>query len=322
MIPRPERVQPAFADPGAVIRLIRAAGPYWPLARYARSAEEQAASGGGAGGGSFVPPWFRQDVALGGVECIDGADVLLHNPAFVDAAQRVFERDRIVRPTTVYVNLMTPCTYPFIAHLDVPAFRGITRERYPVWLLHQMKVSGLFEPWRLRLATAVWWFFDGPGGAFHYWPDGPEDAAVTIEPPFDNVAVVADNERVYHGVGPLVPPGQAELTDLSIDAELHRRTDGDGWDVIDGGARRASYEDADVRVTVSWKAEVFRDEEEQRLVDDHLDDLTIDRVVAAFGDDLAARGVAVPTGDEPLQDPRWIQALTATYAERPPRIGP
>jgi hypothetical protein len=248
--------------------------------------------------------------------------VLLHNPAFIEAAHQVFDQDRIVRPTTVYVNLMTPCTYPFIAHVDVPAFRGVTRDRHPVWLLHQMKVSGLFEPWRIRLATAVSWFFDGPGGAFHYWPEGPEGAGVVIEPPFENVAVVADNERVYHGVGPLVPPGRAELTDLSIDAELRRRPDDGGWDVIDGGRHRAGYDDADVRVTVSWKAEVFRDEEEQQIVDGHLDDLTIDRVVAAFSDDLAARGVAVGPSEDPLHDPTWIGALAAAYAERPPRIEP
>ena len=322
MIPAPARVHPAFADPDAVLALIRASGPYWPLARYARSAEEQAASGGGSAGRSFVPPWFRQDVAVGGVGRIDGAGLLLDNPGFVRAAHRVFDGDRIVRPTTVYVNLMTPCTYPFIAHVDVPAFRGITRDRYPVWLLHQMKVSGLFEAWRVRLATAVSWFFDGPGGAFHYWPEGPERAGVVIEPPFDNVAIVADNERVYHGVGPLVPPGGAELTDLSIDAELRRRAANDGWDVVDRGAHRASYDDADVRVTVSWKAEVFRDEEERRVVDEHLDDLTIDRVIATLSDDLAARGVAAAPSDDPLGDPEWIEALAATYVEQPPRIGP
>ncbi len=92
---------------------------------------------------------------------------------------------------------------------------------------------------------------------------------MVIDPPFGNVAVVADNERVDHGVGPLAEPGRTELTDLSIDAELRRRSDGTGWDVIDRGARRADFDDADVRVTVSWKAEVFRDEEEQRIVDGH-----------------------------------------------------
>jgi hypothetical protein len=322
MIPVPVRLQPAFADPEAVVALIRGSGPYWPLARYAQSAEERAASGGGSGGGSFVPPWFRQDVALAGAARVDGAERLLHNPAFIEAARQVFVQDRIVRPTTVYVNLMTPCTYPFIAHVDVPAFRGITRDRYPVWLLHQMKVSGLFEPWRIRLATAVSWFFDGPGGAFHYWPDGPEGSGVVIEPPFENVAVVADNERVYHGVGSLVPPGRAELTDLSIDAEIRRSDGNDGWDVVDGGTPRAAYDDADVRVTVSWKAEVFRDDEEQRVVDEHLDDLTIDLVTSAFAEDLAQRAIPVAAPDDPLHDPAWIEVLAATYVERPPRIGP
>lgn len=314
------RVQPAFDDPDAVVALIRGAGPYWPLARYARSTEERTASGGGDGGGSFVPPWFRQDVALLGEPRVEGAEVILHNPAFVDAAHRVFAGDGIVRPTTVYVNLMTPCTYPFIAHVDVPAFRGITRAQYPVWLLHQMKASGLFEPWRIRLATAVSWFFDGPGGAFHYWPDGPEQSAVVIEPPYENAAVVADNEITYHGVGPLAPAGAVELTDLSVDAELRRRPDDAGWDVLDGVAVRADYDDADVRITVSWKAEVFRDEEEQRIVDEHLDDLTLDQVTGTFADDLARRSIPATIPDEPLDDAAWVRALASTYTERAPRI--
>ena len=45
--------------------------------------------------------------------------------------------------------------------------------------------------------------------------------------------------------------------------------------MVDGARCRAAYDDADVRVTVSWKAEVFRDEEEQQIVDGHLDDLTL-----------------------------------------------
>lgn len=318
--PAPVAVQPAYADPDAVVAFIRGSGPFWPLARYARSAEERTASGGGSGGGSFVPPWFRQDVALAGRAQVEGAELILHNPTFVDAARRVFAGDEIVRPTTVYVNLMTPCTYPFIAHVDVPAFRGVTREDHPVWLLHQMKVSGLFEPWRVRLATAVSWFFDGPGGAFHYWPDGPEGPGAIITPPFENVAVVADNELTYHGVGPLAPAGAAELTDLSIDAELRRRSDDAGWSVVDGGAERADYDDADVRITVSWKAEVFRDADEQRTVDEHLDDLTLDMVTRTFAEDLARRAIEAPVPDDPLADTAWVEVLAATYAEPAPHI--
>ena len=129
LVPQPPtsaavRLQPAYDDPDAVVALIRGSGPYWPLARYARSAEERAASAEApAADRSFRRGSARTSRSPGRPRST-GAELLLHNPAFVDAAHQVFDQDGIVRPTTVYVNLMTPCTYPFIAHVDVPAFPG------------------------------------------------------------------------------------------------------------------------------------------------------------------------------------------------------
>ena len=85
---------------------------------------------------------------------------------------------------------MGPTPFPFVAHLDVPAFRGFTRADYPIWLLKTMMTSGLFERWRTKIATAVSWFYEGPGGDFHYWPDGPDQPGAVESPPFVNVAVV------------------------------------------------------------------------------------------------------------------------------------
>jgi hypothetical protein len=317
--PASVRAQPAFDDPDAVLDVVRGGGPYWPLARYALNESERAAVGGDSGGGGFVPPWFRQDFALDGIPLVDDAGTILHNAAFISAAGRVFGEAVIVRPTTVYVNIMGPTSFPFVAHVDVPAFRGITRAEYPVWLLHQMQVSGLFDPWRIRLATAVSWFYAGPGGSFHYWPEGAAAPAVVESPPFENVAIVADNEHTYHGVSALGLPDAELPSHLTVAAELHRRNN--GWVVVEGGEEVISYTDHTARVTVSWKAEIYDDQADADRIAEHTDDLDLATVVDVFLTDLHDRGVEAAAPGDPLEDEAWIGVLTAAYRESAPRIG-
>ena len=233
----------------------------------------------------------------------------MHNPRFVEGAHAVFGDEVEVRPTTVYVNVMVPGPVPFIPHTDVPAFRGVTRDEHPVWLLHQMMDSGLFDRFRIRLATAVSWFFRGPGGAFHFWPDGPDAPSEVIEPPFENVAVVADNERTYHGVGPV---GEGDLVDeLTRDSLLHR-VDG-GWEMRTGDQVVGGTDDDHARITVSWKAEVHSP-------DDPTDTLDLDTVVDTFLADLRRRGIDATEPDDPHHDDTWISTLSTTYGRRPPRM--
>ena len=267
---------------------------------------------------TFVPPWFRRDFALGGEVLVPGADAILHNPRFVDAAREVYGATSIVRPTTVYVNVMAPSPAPFVPHTDVPAFRGFTRDDHPLWLLHQMLSSGLFEAWRVRLATAVSWFYEGPGGSFRYWPEGPEGPARSEDSPYDNVAVVADNERTYHGVAPVGGPDAGLVTGLTIDSQLFR-VDG-GWEMREGEQVVHRSADDEVRVTVSWKAEIFADADEEARSDGHADDLTLDEVVQIFQDDLRRRGVEVPAPDDPHADEDWMTTLNSTYGRRPPKV--
>jgi hypothetical protein len=315
--PTAVRLQPAYDDPAAVRSLIEHAGPFWPLARYAHSPTERVALGA-EGRSVFVPPWFRQDFALLGSAVVPGAETILHNPRFVDAARGVYGDDVLVRPTTVYVNLMGATPFPFVPHVDVPAFRGVTRTDHPVWLLHQMHTSGLFEPWRIRIATAVSWFWDGTGGAFHYWPDGPEGAPAVESPPFDNVAIVADNEITYHGVGPVGAEGDDLPRGLGLGAELVR--DDDGWAVVEEGSVRCRYRLGSMRITVSWKADVHADAAEVARADDHTDDLSLDRVVDAFLADLRRRGHGVAAPDDPLHDEAWVAALAGAYRPTAPAI--
>lgn len=315
--PTAVRIEPAYPDPDAVVAVIRAVGEYWPLARYAASPEEMVATGGDPNTAMYVPPWFRRDFALFGEALVPGAGLILDNGRFVDAAHRVFGADAVVRPSTVYVNVMLPSVAPFVPHLDVPAFRGFTRADHPLWLMKVMIDAGLFEPWRIKLATAVSWFYEGQGGGFHYWADGPEGPEGIIEPPFRNVAVLSDNERTYHGVAPVGGPESPFVKGLTRDSLLHR-VDG-GWEMRDGDRVIGSGTDAEARLTVSWKAEVFADRDELARAEGHADDLTLDMVVDTFLADLRARGLDVRPPDDPHLDRTWIKALSDAYGRPAPR---
>jgi hypothetical protein len=266
----------------------------------------------------FTPPWFRQDFVAHGVVHVPGADAILDNPHFADAARKIYGDGCVVRPTTVYVNVMAPTPFAFPPHLDVPAFRGFTRADQPIWLLKVMNTSGLFESWRTRIATAVSWFYEGPGGDFHYWPDGPDRDGATVSPPFDNDAVVADNEATFHGVAPLGGPGARMPEGLTRESSLVRSDH--GWDVIDDGAVTTHFDDSQVRYTVSWKADVFRDEAEAASVDGGAVRLDLDTVVDMFLADLRGRGLAPEHPRDPLYDRDWVSLLGSTYRDRAPRI--
>jgi hypothetical protein len=310
-------LQPAYEDCEAVLGVIRGAGPFWPLSSYGASPEEMQALGGSAN--TFTPPWFRQDFALEGTARVPGAELILHNERFADAARAVYGQAAIVRPTTVYVNVMGPTPFAFAPHLDVPAFRGFTRADHPIWLLKVMKTSGLFEQWRVTIATAVSWFYAGPGGDFHYWPDGPDGSPAVQRPPFDNVAVVADNESTYHGVAPVGPTDARMPMNLTRDSRLVR---GDGgWDVTQDGEVVTHYDDPMARITVSWKADVFADAAAAESFDSGVDHLDLGTVVAMLTADIRSRGIDVAEPVDAVHDRDWIAVLAATYRDPAPAIG-
>ncbi len=312
------RMSPVWDDPAGVVSLIRGAGPFWPLANYAASDAEMAALGSERV--SFTPPWFRQDFARASEVLVPGAEAMLANERFVHGAQQLGGgADAVVRPQAVYVNIMGPTPFAFPPHLDIPAFRGFTRATQPVWLLKTMKTSGLFEAWRTKIATAVSWFYTGPGGDFHYWPDGPDGPMAVERSPYDNVSVLADNEVTFHGVAALGDPGATMPDGLTRESRLVRGES--GWDVHGGdGTVQAHFTDDEVRITVSWKADVFVNAEDAARHDQGDDSLTLDTVVALFQKDLTARGVEVDVPSDPLADQAWIGALAATYQDPAPHL--
>ena len=312
------RISPVWENPEAVMELIRSAGPFWPLANYAASDAEMAALGKERV--TFTPPWFRQDFAREAKVLVPGAEDILSNPHFAAAAQELGGgRDAVVRPQAVYVNIMGPTPFSFPPHLDIPAFRGFTRATEPVWLLKTMKTSGLFEQWRTKIVTAVSWFYSGEGGNFHYWPEGPEGPMAIEASPYGNVSVLADNEATFHAVSPLGGKGATMPEGLTRESRLVR---GDsGWDVKDeDGVVLAQFSDADVRFTVSWKADVFHSADEAALHDSGADPLTLRTIVECFDEDLKRRGIPTEMPDDPLNDQVWIATLAKTYQDPAPRM--
>lgn len=301
-------------DPSLVRELAIRNGPYGSIQRYFRNATEmEVLRGGGrpapADPAMFVAPWFRQDWAYDG-PLVEGIEPLLESARFRQAAAGVFGGAAEIRPQIVYVNLFAPIPAFDAGHVDVPAFRGVDRTAHPVWLLAVMMRSGLFDSYRIPIATGVSFWYDGPGGGFTCWPDGPESPPVR-HACRSNTAVMGDNDRMFHRVEAVGPPGTKFLRGLTLDSQL--RWTGDAWAVTDGQRTLASFPFEAIRISVSWKAQVLRTPEEVEKVDGRGDDLSLDRVVSTFLADLRKRGRVVSEPGDPLADDAFVAALNAAY---------
>jgi len=317
MLRPPILLPTAVDDPSVAEELLVRHAPYWPVQRYVSNDAEYAALSGGPKGISMpVAPVFRGNWALPG-EVLPGVEPLLYNEHFADAARRLFGA-ALVRPTTVYVNLTHQM--PFHqgpGHTDVPAFRGFDRSTYPITFLTLMGLSGLFEDARVKIATAVSWFYRGKDGGFEYWPDGPDGPPVLHQGDIWNTAVVADNDFMWHRARAV---GRKEdgLEPLTLDAELVA-FDG-AWAIVQDGTVQRSFGREVLRVSLSWKAVVFVDEAERRQHDEHSADLTASEVLCRFERDLASRGRHVVVPGDPFRDPDFIGLLHDEYARTPSTV--
>ena len=243
--------------------------------------------------------YFREEYAYGDERFIDGIDPFLEHPRLIAGARSVHGRE-VVCPVIAYANLMVP-GQELAVHTDVPEFRGANRKNLPQWLLVVMHHSGLFDGWRLHIATGISWFHDSEHGALAYWPDGPSG-----EPEHHrimaNTAMVLDTDTVFHGVDrvtsdaasvvPHVVPGS------SLEFVGHGR-----WTLSDpDGEEIATYDWDELRFSVSWKAYCFADADERAAWLDHSDDLSEEAIIDRLVADLVERGLVLPDV-EPA--PRW-----------------
>ena len=235
--------------------------------------------------------YFREEYAYADREYIDGIAPFLHSERLADAARTVHGNPVIV-PAIAYANLMVP-GQELAVHTDVPEFRGANRKSLPQWLLVVMHHSGLFDRWRLRIATGIAWFHDSEHGALAYWPDGP-DAPVQQHRIRANTALVLDTDTVFHGVDRVTDDSAAIVPLVTPTTTLEPPTDPDDdrWTLrSEHGDRVADHGWDELRFSVSWKAYCFADDADRSAWIDHSDDLderiVIDRLVA----DLAERGI-------------------------------
>lgn len=112
-----------------------------------------------------------------------------------------------------------------LIHTDVPEFRGANRKIVPQWLIVVMHHSGLFDEWRMPIATGVAYFGGGRGGELAYYPDGASGEAATYAPRH-NTAVVLDTDTVFHGVEHILERLTADLCERGrLDAHDHHLAD-------------------------------------------------------------------------------------------------
>jgi hypothetical protein len=257
--------------------------------------------------------YFREEYAYGGQPLVDGIEAFLHHPGLLDAARQVHGRP-VIEPSIAYANVMLP-GQELAVHTDVPEFRGMNRKGVPQWLLVVMHHSGLFDAWRMPIATGIAWFSDGPGGELSMWPSGADGPCV-VHPARAGTALVLDTDTVFHGVdtvgGEDVPPPP-----VTGDAELVRvGAGGDRWQLVDAatGEQRADYAWDDLRLSVSWKAYCFADTAERDAWRTHADDLTEEGVLDRLVEDLQDRGVVE---GEPARDRELGLLLIDTYVAYP-----
>lgn len=290
----PLRMEPVFEDPESALAHIRQGGPYRTMVAYmGHSASDDGPAG---------MPWFLTK---------SKADVLLGAPRWAEAAREAFEAE-IVRPMHVVINLNGPMPAG-PPHLDQPEFRGFGIADAPLWLLTAMSKSRLFLPWLIPLASGVAWFWRGEGGEFEYWPAGPEGPSTVAARPMWNSGVMSDNEAMWHRVGGFGAEPRQRRLQQEVRAGAQLDWERGCWRITQDGGELTAFEPEEVRISLVWKALVFRDGAHLASFEDKRFDLDLERVTEIFFDDLTERGIVLSRPADPFGDPEWRAVLEETY---------
>jgi hypothetical protein len=157
---------------------------------------------------------------------------------------------------------------------------------------------------------------DVEGGGLSYWPEGPGEPPREHVGEMANTALVGDNHGMFHQVGPVGPFDRGTRL-VTPRATLAPAADGSGeWAVSDRGEVRYRAPLERYRVSVLWKADVYRDEAEQRRR--IADPLSLPDVARIFDRDLAERGADLRFELDRIEDPGLIAAVNAVYPEAVP----
>ena len=229
--------------------------------------------------------YFRETYAYGDQIFAPGIEALYQNPRLIDAARDIFDRP-IIEPAIVYANLLLP-GQELAVHTDVPEFRGLNRKLHPQWLIVVAHHSGLFDDYRMPIATSVSWYQDTNGGEFAFYPDGIDGAARAHDVHF-NTAVIMDTDSVFHGVDRVT---EIERPIPKFLPRMRLYPEGDGnWVVRDGEEEVSRYRWDDMRFSISWKAYCFENEAERDAWRHRTNDLDTNTVIDTLCTDLKERG--------------------------------
>ena len=244
--------------------------------------------------------YFREEYAYGQRTLIDGIEPYLNHPAFARAAEEIHGRP-IVEPAIVFANLMVP-GQELATHTDVPEFRGANRKVMPQWLLVAMHHSGLFEPWRMPIATGVAWFHDCDGGEFAVLPRRRRRCARRPSSAHQHRA------RVRRRLGlPRCRSHRVDIDDMPpLKPGMHLTFIGDkAWAVLaEDGTEVVRYRWDELRFSVSWKAYCFADERERDTWRAGGDDLSVDVVLNRLDRGPRDRVAASPGRSRPPANSR------------------
>ncbi len=126
-------------------------------------------------------------------------------------------------------------------------------------------------------------------------------------PPFGNVAIVADNDRMYHRIARVGQPGCVPPR-MSAVAQIRPASDG-SWSIFERNELRAHYPPDTVRLSVLWKAEaIFTGQRYTRE-----GSLSPERIIATLQSDLRHKGVVAELPSDPLNDIEWVTLVYQTY---------
>jgi len=259
--------------------------------RYGRRLAEHTLASTGKPRVSGHSSYLRATYAAHGEPLVAGIEEILRNNRLASMAAEVFDAD-IVVPLTVYANVYLPGQVLDV-HTDIPAFRGVELGQAPAWLLVAMHHSGLFERWRIPIATVIGHPNTSQGGEFSYFPPAAPPgvpSVITLDPP-SNSAVALDADTIFHRVDQVA--GETTLLpELAKGAYLvpSRPT---LWRLCrrePAGALLGTFRNEEIRYTISWKAYCFPDENSRQTWIDHTDDLRLDEIIPMLTELLCDRG--------------------------------
>ena len=255
--------------------------------------------------------YFRETYAYGEEVAAPGIEVLWHSEELIDAARRLHGRP-VIESAIVYANVLLP-GQELATHTDVGEFRGANRKIVPEWLIVVMHHAGLFERWRMPIATGISYFGGGKGGELAYYPDGADGPVATYSPTH-NTAALLDTDSVFHGVDRVLGDEKG-LADIRPGMRL-QHDGGTTWTVRDGDRVISTYDEDEIRLSISWKAYCFTDTAERDAWRANTDDLSLDLILDMLCADLVTRG-RLEAADQRPADAELGRLLINEYVRFP-----